>query len=329
MCPTNLDPAYDKSPDKYYKCRVCQRAGKHYTSLCPSNTDPESITQKRKALQDQKDTESRDGREDRGDLIDGWTREGDNSGKLNATPDHEKAQKSRDAFASLNNASRTGVTSHMDLERARILGWDSISVDEDGDLVATRTNTTMTRVPTSPRNGPSRTGSLSNSTTKLSSLSFDRRQNGERSRKRVRFDNNDDEQDTGYRATDNYPRSDHEIKLDLSSEDEDVSDVAIRTGDEPKAKGVFGFKMNSAMEQVVTQVDEVSSDEDDIPILAPPIKEYRPFVAQLMAIHPQLNDAVNAPPRRSTALEMWNKDEDRRKSLYGTRYDPIFGCMSF
>lgn len=318
MCPTNLDPAYDKSPDKYYKCRSCQRAGKHYTSLCPSNTDPESITQKRKALRDQKNTETRVGREDREDLIDGWTKKGDNGGRLNATADHEGGRKTQDVVADLQNASRMDGISHMDPRRTRILGWDSIGLDANGDLVAPRTNTTtMTRVPTSPRNGRSRTASLSNSTTRLSNLSFDRSQNGERSRKRVRFDTNDDEQDTGHRATYNSPRGDHEIKLDLSSEDEDVSDVEIRTGDEPEAKGVFGFKMHSSMEQVETEVDEVSSDEDDIPIPAPPIKEYRPFVAQLIAKYPQLSDAVNAPPRRSTALEMWNKDEDRRKSLYG------------
>jgi hypothetical protein len=47
VCPTNLDPAYDKPPNNSYTCPICHLKGKHYRSLCPKNTDPYSLTQKR------------------------------------------------------------------------------------------------------------------------------------------------------------------------------------------------------------------------------------------------------------------------------------------
>jgi hypothetical protein len=48
VCPTNMDPTYDKPPPDDYKCEVCKARGKHFKSLCPWNTDPYSIIQKRK-----------------------------------------------------------------------------------------------------------------------------------------------------------------------------------------------------------------------------------------------------------------------------------------
>jgi hypothetical protein len=47
VCPTNLDPSFDKPPGMDYKCPVCLQWGVHYKSLCPSNQDPYSINQKR------------------------------------------------------------------------------------------------------------------------------------------------------------------------------------------------------------------------------------------------------------------------------------------
>jgi hypothetical protein len=48
VCPTNLDPAYDRPPGNTYICAVCHKKGAHYRSLCPHNADPLSITQQRR-----------------------------------------------------------------------------------------------------------------------------------------------------------------------------------------------------------------------------------------------------------------------------------------
>lgn len=47
-CPTNIDPAYDRTPPKHYKCKICKKSGDHYLPLCPKNKDPSSITQLRR-----------------------------------------------------------------------------------------------------------------------------------------------------------------------------------------------------------------------------------------------------------------------------------------
>ena len=49
VCPTNLDPSYDRPPAADYECEICKAVGKHFKSLCPRNSDPYSIIQKRKA----------------------------------------------------------------------------------------------------------------------------------------------------------------------------------------------------------------------------------------------------------------------------------------
>ncbi|KAI9054841.1 hypothetical protein LZ554_001985 [Drepanopeziza brunnea f. sp. 'monogermtubi'] len=49
MCPTNMDASFDRPPAEDYRCDVCHERGVHFKSLCPKNTDPYSIIQKRKA----------------------------------------------------------------------------------------------------------------------------------------------------------------------------------------------------------------------------------------------------------------------------------------
>ncbi|KAL8371893.1 hypothetical protein RB595_001614 [Gaeumannomyces hyphopodioides] len=51
-CPTNLDPAYDKTPSSY-RCHLCNAIGQHITSLCPRNTEKTSLYQRRLRAQQQ------------------------------------------------------------------------------------------------------------------------------------------------------------------------------------------------------------------------------------------------------------------------------------
>lgn len=55
-----MDSAYDKPPEPHYQCEVCKEKGDHYKSLCPANTDPFSLTKKRRRLQAKKLTERKD-----------------------------------------------------------------------------------------------------------------------------------------------------------------------------------------------------------------------------------------------------------------------------
>jgi hypothetical protein len=49
VCPTNIDPAYDRPPESTYICEICGAKGTHIKSLCPQNRDPLSLIMKRKA----------------------------------------------------------------------------------------------------------------------------------------------------------------------------------------------------------------------------------------------------------------------------------------
>ena len=44
-----MDPKFDLPPDKNYVCTICNQCGIHFKSLCPKNTDPLCIFQKRRA----------------------------------------------------------------------------------------------------------------------------------------------------------------------------------------------------------------------------------------------------------------------------------------
>ncbi|KAI9645568.1 hypothetical protein NHQ30_006310 [Ciborinia camelliae] len=59
QCPTNMDPAFDKTPPESYQCSICNKFGKHWYSLCPKNTREDSITQRRLAAGIQVPTQQR------------------------------------------------------------------------------------------------------------------------------------------------------------------------------------------------------------------------------------------------------------------------------
>ncbi|KAM3077079.1 hypothetical protein ACMFMG_003452 [Clarireedia jacksonii] len=43
------DPSFDREPPLTYTCSLCKKSGKHWFSLCPKNTNRDSLTQKRLA----------------------------------------------------------------------------------------------------------------------------------------------------------------------------------------------------------------------------------------------------------------------------------------
>ncbi|RYP71528.1 hypothetical protein DL769_004682 [Monosporascus sp. CRB-8-3] len=47
LCPTNLDPRWDKPPAPDYRCEICLEVGKHFATLCPLNKKKVSLTKQR------------------------------------------------------------------------------------------------------------------------------------------------------------------------------------------------------------------------------------------------------------------------------------------
>lgn len=48
LCPTNMDPAFDRPPEPDYKCLICGRVGDHFATLCEHNIRQVSLYQQRK-----------------------------------------------------------------------------------------------------------------------------------------------------------------------------------------------------------------------------------------------------------------------------------------
>ena len=84
VCPTNLEPAFDKAPNDNYCCPICRKWGKHYKSLCPLNEDPFSIIQKRRSL--------------------GIETPGDSKGRLMKDWEEDVKEKNKDGFRGRNRA---------------------------------------------------------------------------------------------------------------------------------------------------------------------------------------------------------------------------------
>ncbi|KAI1211041.1 uncharacterized protein F4807DRAFT_459271 [Annulohypoxylon truncatum] len=52
LCPTNLDPKWDRPPPSNYTCEICQKKGHHYATLCPQNKKGQSLTKQRQNQED-------------------------------------------------------------------------------------------------------------------------------------------------------------------------------------------------------------------------------------------------------------------------------------
>ncbi|KAI0847571.1 hypothetical protein F5Y00DRAFT_263481 [Daldinia vernicosa] len=60
LCPTKLDPRWDKPPPHDYQCGICKAFGKHFATLCPQNEYELSLTQQRLRIKDQPKTPTRE-----------------------------------------------------------------------------------------------------------------------------------------------------------------------------------------------------------------------------------------------------------------------------
>ncbi|KAI0165513.1 hypothetical protein GGR57DRAFT_496989 [Xylariaceae sp. FL1272] len=49
VCPTNLDPQFDRPPTEDYKCFICGEVGSHFGTLCPQNEARHSLTKLRES----------------------------------------------------------------------------------------------------------------------------------------------------------------------------------------------------------------------------------------------------------------------------------------
>ncbi|KAH8762711.1 hypothetical protein F5882DRAFT_365251, partial [Hyaloscypha sp. PMI_1271] len=138
VCPTNLDPSFDSPPGDDYECEICKAVGNHFKSLCPRNTDPLSIIQKRRA-QGIRTPQAHKGK----DYL-GWRKEVEDQKGAERREEQRKArlregrltQESSNASVASSSPSQTPkYVRLMKLEeiedkKARLLKDESIDIDE-------------------------------------------------------------------------------------------------------------------------------------------------------------------------------------------------------
>jgi hypothetical protein len=325
VCPTNLDPAYDKPPDASYECEICGERGKHFKSLCPLNKDPYSIYQKRKAKGIKTPPSNR------GKIFREWEKEFDEQRKANRRErrDQDGRLTQVSSNASLRSSSPTPSLRNERLEqlqkiedmKARLFNEESYDIDEVMGTIRSEggDGNARKRARLHDQSGSSSRGA-SPTPSMLQGL-----------RKKVRMNGSDD--------VTSSPRMDFEMAETLvdklrssnlhenrGTDTEMVDVMASSTGSrirdndsdniDPFYFIEFGLrpkKMNPDS-MSIDESDTDSSDRMDIEIPKPP-KEYSRFVQKLIQNHPEMSEMVNSLKRRPTAIDIWRQDDQRRLEL--------------
>lgn len=82
-------------------------------------------------------------------------------------------------------------------------------------------------------------------------------------------------------------------------------------------------KQHSSNSPVEYASDTDSTDEMDMDAKKPS-KTYSNFVQNLLAHHPEMSEAINDPPERPTACDMWKRDAQRQQEASAR-----FVCMLY
>ncbi|KAK0102019.1 hypothetical protein ONS96_005987 [Cadophora gregata f. sp. sojae] len=323
VCPTNLDPSYDRAPDDNYLCEICRKRGKHFKSLCPENTDPFSIFQKRRARgvttpanqlstrRDERENQSRARRErerDRheGRLIGRLTENSSNSSATN-TPTSGRKKDLIDKVQEIED------------KKQRLFREQS---DEIGDMI---------RENTAQRSSGRKRDHQENEAILIDSPTS----NTIQAKKKARREG--ENSSTASQHTESYERFEtehrHNIEEFERGSDTDMQNHADYSSHHSrKSTPSVGFGLRPIGMSPGSMIsDNESSDSMDIDeLISCPHKEYSPFVQKLMRKHPEMNEVVNVIRKRKTAREMWKEADKvrRQQPRAGSPSEREFGRLT-
>ena len=309
VCPTNLDPSYDKPPDENYTCEICRKRGDHFKSLCPQNTDPYSIIQKRKARNITTPPKGGTSRQDE------WEREGRAQRERERERHERRAEGRLTAYSSSSSAMNTPTsTKKKDLidkvqeiedEKQTLFREQS---DDIGDMI--RESTTQ-RSSDRKRGLPNDDNtSIDSPTSRTMHAQKKTRREGESSDLEVQ---NQERYDRFRKSHRPYTHSDEDME---QSNDTDMNGYADHVSHQSRnSTPSIGFALRPIGLSPGSMIsDNESSDGMDIDEPGSrPGKEYSPFVQNLMRKHPEMNEVVNVIKTRKTAQEMWREADKVRR----------------
>ncbi|CZT00940.1 uncharacterized protein RCO7_02859 [Rhynchosporium graminicola] len=283
VCPTNLDPSYDSPPGENYQCEICHKKGEHWKSLCPQNSDPFSIIQKRKA---------------RGIIPpeNGSNSKHDDCEKGTKTQRERESDTQRrrsrlrcSSNSSARNTASSGkklelLDSLQDLEGRKQRLFRQLSEEMDG----------MIREGNGQRSSDRKRGPEEAISTSSPTLTF------KKTRKKARIEDGKFDGIAKPRIQDGSEQQEHDEACSISNDRRRQSTPSVPFG--PRSIGESPGSMIS---------DDGESDIMDLDEPPPPGKEYTPFVDKLMRQRPEMKEAVNMVRRRKTASATWEEMERR------------------
>ncbi|KAL2060965.1 hypothetical protein VTL71DRAFT_9017 [Oculimacula yallundae] len=301
VCPTNLDPAYDRPPPSNYQCEICHVKGEHWKSLCPKNSDPYSIIQKRMAkgintpakgrnpLRDEWERDTKAERERERDRYENRSRLTDSShSSARNTP---TPSKKTDLLGSLQD---------IEDKKQRLFREQS---DDMGDMIR---EGTVQRASDRKRSMPDELQSTSSLTpSALQSRKKARTSGGTTPVRHIsgRYDRAGTPQ-----TQDNHIEELQHDDTDINGHDASSVVDAHRRPSTPSIPSALRPIGTSPVSMIS---DEGDSDGMEIDEYTAPSKEYSPFVRHLLYKRPEMNERVNTVKKRKTAMELW-KEMDRR-----------------
>ena len=299
VCPTNLDPSWDKPPEADYECPLCGATGKHFKSLCPANQDPNCLTQKRQRagiVTPIKKTQNclADWERDLGSR----SREPINNRSTRVEPlKREPSQSARDITTP---TSKREELFAIEEKRKRLLAEDRADFTTMASLKSDPDS--LERYQKRGRTDDQRSG--------FGRLSPERSYGSpELPRKRVRFaEPSSPQQGYSHRSISEEgacfpPASDDDMELDFTNNEQSHPRKHTSNVD---SSPLFSLELKHSKADL-TMVDYTySRSADDGRSPTPPERKYSSLVLSLMEKHPEMTKVVNVL-RRPTATDMWKQ----------------------
>ncbi|KAL5316708.1 hypothetical protein ACEPPN_015758 [Leptodophora sp. 'Broadleaf-Isolate-01'] len=303
------DPSYDKPPDETYKCEICHKRGDHFKSLCPKNADPYSIIQKRRArgivttspgaCNSRRDDWEKESKAQRDREID-W---------------HERRSRGRLTEYSSSSSPRETPHSSKKLEllesiqdlEDRKRGLFREQSDDISDMIREGTMKSSDRKRDRPGYEPASIDSPAANT--IQARKKARKAESEHTSPDSHMSERKEREGTAH-TQDCYVEDMEQNDTEMYGyEDSNGVEAENHQSTPPVAFTLRPIGMSPG-----SMISDESSDEMEIDeLISRPIKEYSPFVQNLMRKRPEMDEVVNVVKRRKTAREMWKEADQLQK----------------
>ncbi|KAH7312959.1 hypothetical protein BKA65DRAFT_542512 [Rhexocercosporidium sp. MPI-PUGE-AT-0058] len=309
VCPTNLDPSYDQPPDGSYECEICYKRGDHFKSLCPKNSDPYSIIQKRKARGIA--TTPKGGNPRRED----WGRES-KAQRDRESDRHERRSWGRLTEPSSTSSARDTPPSSKKLElleslqdindrKKRLFREQS---DDIGDMIR---ESTVQRISDRKRDRPH------SEVTSIDSPAA----NTIQARKKARMAESEHTSPNSNLSEQHERNESPHTQCSYAKDREQDTDMngyedsnSLEADYRPQSAPPTAFTLRPIGMSPGSMISDGSSDEMEIDeLFSKPPKEYSPFVQNFVRKRPEMNEVVNVVKRRKIAREMWTEADQLQK----------------